>query len=63
VKRSALIRHLVSHNCQLKREGSAHSVWENVETGEFDLIPRHNEIPDQIARKICRCLSIPPPPG
>jgi hypothetical protein len=45
----------------LKREGRSHSLWTNPRTGEMEAAPRHVEIPDRLARKICRGLSVPDP--
>lgn len=59
MKRTALLRHLRKHGCVLKREGRSHSLWMNPETGELEAVPRHVEIPNKLARKICRGLSIP----
>jgi len=59
VKRSALLQHLRKHGCYLKREGRAHSLWSNAATGAVEAIPRHTEVPDLLARKICRKLSVP----
>jgi mRNA interferase HicA len=59
VKRGALLLHLRRHGCQLKREGSAHSLWTNPATGAVEAVPRHVEISDILARKICRHLSVP----
>jgi predicted RNA binding protein YcfA (HicA-like mRNA interferase family) len=59
MKRDSLLRHLRKSGCHLKREGSSHSLWTNPRTGEVETVPRHNEIPDQLARKICRGLSVP----
>jgi len=59
VKRSALLRHLRRSGCVLKREGGAHSLWLNPATGAVEAIPRHPEIPDLLARKICRGLGVP----
>ena len=61
MKRSRLLRHLRKHGCHLKREGSAHSLWTNPRTGVVEAIPRHVEIPDMLARKICRRLSVSDP--
>jgi hypothetical protein len=55
----ALLRHLRAHGCALKREGAAHSLWTNPRTGQVEAVPRHREIPDLLARKICRGLSVP----
>jgi mRNA interferase HicA len=59
MKREALLRHLRKHGCQLKREGSAHSLWTNPNTGQVEAIPRHTEVADLLARKICRGLGVP----
>jgi len=61
MKRHALLRHLRRHGCNLKREGAAHSLWWNPLTGHVEAVPRHSEIPDVLAKKICRSLSIPQP--
>jgi mRNA interferase HicA len=59
MKRGALLRHLRMYGCFLKREGSAHSLWSNPATGAVEAVPRHTEVPDLLARKICRALSVP----
>jgi hypothetical protein len=59
MKRSSLLQHLRRHGCYLKREGRAHSLWCNPHTGAVEAVPRHMEIPNGLARKICRNLSVP----
>ena len=59
MKRTALLRHLRKHGCFLKREGSAHSLWCNPNTGDVEAVPRHTEIADRLARKSCGGLSVP----
>ena len=59
MKRQALLKHLRRHGCYLKREGRAHSLWCNPQTGHIEAVPRHTEIADRLAKKICRCLAIP----
>jgi mRNA interferase HicA len=59
VKRSALLQHLRKHGCYLKREGRAHSLWCNPATGALEAVPRHAEVSNLLARKICRGLGIP----
>jgi mRNA interferase HicA len=59
MKREALLKHLRKHGCYLKREGSSHSLWTNPNTGAAETVPRHIEIPNRLARKICISLSIP----
>jgi len=58
MKRSSLLQHLRRHGCYLKREGRAHSLWSNPQTGAVEAVPRHTEIPNGLARKICRNLSV-----
>jgi predicted RNA binding protein YcfA (HicA-like mRNA interferase family) len=59
MKRRALIRHLEAHGCQLKREGGQHTLYHNPATNQMQAIPCHSEVPDVLARKICRLLSVP----
>jgi mRNA interferase HicA len=59
MKRNDLLRHLRKNGCYLKREGGEHSLWCNPETGELQAVPRHTEIPNLLARRICRGLSVP----
>ena len=59
MKRSTLLRHLRRHGCYLKREGASHSLWSNPATGAVESVPRHQEIPNSLATKICRNLSVP----
>ena len=47
MKREALLRHLRKHGCCLKREGGAHSLWMNPNSGQVETVPRHNEVPDR----------------
>jgi hypothetical protein len=61
VKRSTLLQHLRKHGCHLKREGRSHSLWINPSTGAVEAVPRHTEIANILANKICRSLSIPEP--
>jgi mRNA interferase HicA len=61
VKRVDLIRHLEQHGCALFREGGSHSVYVNRRTPKSSSVPRHREINEFLARKICRDLEIPVP--
>jgi mRNA interferase HicA len=61
MKRLDLIRHLEQHGCALLREGGRHSVYVNRSTGKSSAVPRHREINDFIARKICKDLEVPAP--
>ncbi|MGA7296864.1 MAG: type II toxin-antitoxin system HicA family toxin [Rhodanobacteraceae bacterium] len=61
MKRRALLAHLRANGCGLLREGGNHSWWSRSATGKRSAVPRHNEISNHLARKICRDLGIPEP--
>ena len=61
MKRRDLIRHLVNHGCEILREGGKHSLYFNPKNNQTSAVPRHREINDFLARKICRDLGIPEP--
>ncbi|MEO6666610.1 MAG: type II toxin-antitoxin system HicA family toxin [Nitrospiria bacterium] len=61
MKRRDLIRHLEVHGCVLLREGGSHSVYVNRTAQKTSTIPRHREVNDFLARKICRDLQTPEP--
>ena len=58
MKRRELLRHLGEQGCVLLREGGRHSWWHNPQLNRRSAVPRHNEINDHLARKICRDLGI-----
>jgi hypothetical protein len=39
-----------------------HSIYVNRKAARTSSVPRHNEINNDLARKICRDLEVPPPP-
>ena len=59
MKRSVLTKHLRTNGCELLREGGRHSWWLNSAQKRRSAVPRHNEIDDNLARKICKDLGIP----
>lgn len=61
MKRRDLINHLQKYGCQLVREGGSHSIWENSTTKNRTAVPRHREIPEFTAARICKQLEIPEP--
>jgi len=61
MKRADLIKHLLKNKCMFLREGARHSVFFNPQTKRISTVPRHNEIHNFLARKICRDLGIAPP--
>jgi len=60
MKREQLIKHLRQHGCKLLREGKRHSWWWNPKENKRSSVPRHKEISDNLARKICKDLGIKP---
>lgn len=61
MKRIDLIRHLQRHGAEFLREGGNHSVYVNRAAGKTSTIPRHREINDFLAQKICKDLEVPRP--
>ena len=61
MKRRQLLKHLADNGVVLRREGANHSIYRNTVTGETAPVPRHSEVKDNLARKICKELGIPPP--
>lgn len=61
MKRHDLIRHIESHGCRLLRDQGKHTVYVNPVNNRTSAVPRHREINDYLARKICRDLGIPEP--
>jgi hypothetical protein len=61
MKRIDLIRHLQQQGCALLREGERHSVFVNRAAKRTSAVPRHREINDFLARKICDDLQVARP--
>ena len=61
MKRTALLKHLKRHGCELFREGRKHSVFCNPALRLTSTVPRHTEIVDILVNKICKDLGISPP--
>ena len=59
MKRKELLRYLHAQGCELLREGARHSVYWNPASRKTSSIPRHTEIHEFLAKKICRDLGIP----
>jgi len=58
MKRNDLIRHLRRRGCVFVREGGNHTVFFNPLHHKTSSVPRHNEINDFLAKKICRDLGV-----
>ena len=57
MKRNQLVKHLKKNGAVLIREGGRHSIFQK--GNRKTQIPRHNEIVDELARKICKDLDLP----
>lgn len=55
------MQYLSRNDCELIREGRRHSWWGNRANRRRTAIPRHTEIRDELVRKICGDLGVPPP--
>ncbi|HTP86261.1 MAG TPA: type II toxin-antitoxin system HicA family toxin [Bryobacteraceae bacterium] len=60
MKRHELIDHLKRNGCRMDREGSRHTIYANPVNGAKAPVPRHAEIDNRLARKICQQLGIAP---
>ena len=61
MKRIDLIRRLEQHGCEFLRQGSNHTVYVNRKARRSSAVPRHREVNDFLARKICDDLLVPRP--
>jgi mRNA interferase HicA len=61
MKRADLIRYLEAWGCVLHREGGNHSIYKNPPKKKISAVPRHREIDEDLAKKICKDLDIPKP--
>ncbi|MBA4407756.1 addiction module toxin, HicA family [bacterium] len=59
MKKKDLIAHLEKYGCRFLREGGKHTVFINPKAHKASTIPRHNEINDLLAKKICKDLEVP----
>ena len=61
MKRKDLIRHLEVNGCEFLREGGNHTIYVNRGAQKSSAVPRHREIVEFTAQKICKDLDIPRP--
>ena len=59
MKRQELIKHLLNNGCIFIREGAKHSVFFNPVLKRVSTVPRHSEIHNLLAKKICKDMGIP----
>ena len=58
MKRRDLVKHLLKRSCVCVREDAKHSVFFNFLERKTSTIPRHKEIRNELAKKICKDLGI-----
>ncbi|MEK7141829.1 MAG: type II toxin-antitoxin system HicA family toxin [Patescibacteria group bacterium] len=61
MKRKDLERHLIREGCLFLREGGRHSIFYNPVLKRTSAVPRHKEVFDLLAKKICRDLGVDAP--
>jgi mRNA interferase HicA len=61
MKRRDLMKHLEGHGCELLREGKKHTVYVNRPAQKTSTVPRHREVDEFLAQKICKDLQVPEP--
>ena len=61
MKRVDLLRYLEANGCEFHREGASHTIYVNRAARRSSAIPRHREINEILARKICRDLQVREP--
>ena len=61
MKRRDLIRYVEKNGCEFLREGGGHTVYVNRKEKRVSTIPRHREIDEYLAKRICKDLGIPLP--
>ncbi len=61
MKRVDLLRHLEAQGCEFAREGGNHTIYVNRVAQASSAVPRHREINDFLAGKICRDLKVREP--
>jgi len=60
MRRRDLVKYLTTEGCIFLREGARHSVFFNPLTKRYSTVPRHNEIDNHLAKKICQDLGVTP---
>jgi predicted RNA binding protein YcfA (HicA-like mRNA interferase family) len=58
MKRSRLICHLQKHGCIFICESGSHTIYKNPLNGKLTSIPRHREVKEFVAKKICDDLGV-----
>ena len=56
MKRVDLVKRLEKGGCKLLRHGAKHDIYFNPDKGLSQLVPRHRDINERLAKKIIRDL-------
>ena len=59
MKRNTLLHHFRKHGCSLKREGAAHSLWTNPDTGAVEAVPHHDGVTVVVERDLRGVRGLP----
>ena len=54
MKRNVLLRYIKKYGGQFVRHGNKHDIYRNPRTGDFEQIPRHGDIEENLARDIIK---------
>lgn len=63
MKLRKLLKNLEEQGCFLLRQGGNHTIFYNPANGKISSIPRHREVKNFVAKKICQDLEIQEPQG
>lgn len=61
MKRKDLINHHENNRCIFRREGGNHTIYKNFKNRIMTSVPRHRELKENLAKKICDDLGVPRP--
>jgi mRNA interferase HicA len=57
MKRKDLIKKISANGCVMVRHGDRHDLYKNPQTGKQQLVPRHTEIDEILAKHILKELA------
>lgn len=59
IAQGALAHDREEHGCKLYRKGGNHAIYVNSRSDRSSAVPRHREVNEFLARKICDDLQVP----
>jgi hypothetical protein len=54
MKKTLLLKTIKKYGAIFVRHGKKHDIYQNLRTGEFEQIPRHSDIEENLARDIIK---------